>query len=281
MSFPETRQTFVERLASQGSEEDWRCFLQDYWGPVCRFALRWGAGNLADAEDVAAQTFEVLWENRLLVRWVSNRSARLRSLLCGVVRKTLANRGRTRENRQRLGRELAEHVEQIYVAQDDQADAFYAAWAEGLLQRAVESLAAEYYRQAKGDYVRVLYGRLCQGLSVPEVARSLEISISAADNYFRHAKTRLAEKLADEVRQQVHRYSPPEDIEREAAMEWRQLGQHLEGHGGLEEAVRRTYELLDPVAASQRQRTAVAKTLTRLTAIESPPNASDRSGGTS
>src|SRR5512137_977749 len=108
MSFPETRQTFIERLASGGSEHDWRCFLQDYWGPVCRFALRWGVGNFADAEDVAAQTFEILWENRLLVRWVSNRSARLRSLLCGVVRKILANRGRTRENRQRLGRELAQ-----------------------------------------------------------------------------------------------------------------------------------------------------------------------------
>ena len=39
------------------SEEDWRNFSQDYWGPVLtRFALRWGAGNLADAEDVASQT---------------------------------------------------------------------------------------------------------------------------------------------------------------------------------------------------------------------------------
>ena len=75
MSFPETRLTFIERLASSANEEDWRDFLQDYWGPVCRFALRSGAGNLADAEDTASQTFEVLWENRLLVRWVSDRSA--------------------------------------------------------------------------------------------------------------------------------------------------------------------------------------------------------------
>ena len=103
MSFPETRLTFIERLASGDSQDDWRDFLRDYWGPVCRFALRSGAGNLADAEDVASQTFEVLWENRLLVRWVSNRSARLRSLLCRVVRKNLANRGRTRENRRTPG----------------------------------------------------------------------------------------------------------------------------------------------------------------------------------
>jgi hypothetical protein len=51
MRFPETRLTFIERLASGGSEEGWRDFLQDYWGPVCRFALRWGAPSLADAEE--------------------------------------------------------------------------------------------------------------------------------------------------------------------------------------------------------------------------------------
>ena len=97
--------------------------------------MRWGVGNLADTEDVASQTFEVLWENRLLVRWVSNRSAQLRSPLCGVVRKILANRGRTRENRQRLDREMAQEVEQFRDVQDDEADAFYAAWVEGLLHR--------------------------------------------------------------------------------------------------------------------------------------------------
>jgi DNA-directed RNA polymerase specialized sigma24 family protein len=280
MSFPETRLTFIERLASGGSEEDWRDFMQDYWGPVCRFALRWGAPSLADAEDVSSQTFEVLWENRLLVRWVSNRSARLRSLLCGVVRKILANRGRTWESRQRLGRELAEQVKQLHSLQDDQADAFYVAWAEGLLQSAVESLATEYCRQAKGDYVRVLYGRLCQALSIDEVARSLGIGPAAVDHYFRDAKARLGEKLQEEVRRHVQRYSHRDQVEQDFALEWGQLGQHLAKHGGLDEAVRRAYQLLDPVTAHKRQGAAIGRTLTRLTAIPLPPDAASPSGET-
>ena len=76
MSFPQTRLTLVQRLVTDGHEEDWRQFLTDYWGPICRFALRWGAGTMHDAEEVASQTFEVIWRNRLLERWVSNRSAR-------------------------------------------------------------------------------------------------------------------------------------------------------------------------------------------------------------
>ena len=280
MSFPQTRLTLIQRLATGGSEKDWQCFLQDYWGPICRFSLRFGARNLDDAEDVASQTFEILWEKGLLTRWTSHRSAKLRTLLCAVVRRILANRRRVQANRQRLAREMVDYLKDPGEIAEEQADVFYSAWVEALVQRAVESLAAEYYRQAKGDYVRVLYGRLCQRLSVSEVAGSLEISTSAADNYFRHAKARLAEKLADEVRQQAQRYSPPEEIEEETALEWRHLRQHLEAHGGLEEAVRRTYELLDPVVASRRQRTAVAKTLTRLTAIQAPPTVTSVPGGT-
>ncbi len=72
--------------------------MNDYWGPLCRFSLRYGARNLDDAEDVASQTFEVLWEKRLLVRWVSGRTAKLRTLLCSVVRNILSHRNRVRVN---------------------------------------------------------------------------------------------------------------------------------------------------------------------------------------
>ena len=92
MSFPSTRLTLIHRLAEGGSEDDWARFLKDYWGPLCRFCLRHGARDLDEAEDVASQTFEVVWTNRLLDRWRSNRSAKLRALLCGVVRHLLANR---------------------------------------------------------------------------------------------------------------------------------------------------------------------------------------------
>jgi hypothetical protein len=60
MSFPQTRLTLIQRRASDGAKEDWRGFLEDYWGPICRFALRYGARNLDDAEDMASERFEVL-----------------------------------------------------------------------------------------------------------------------------------------------------------------------------------------------------------------------------
>jgi DNA-directed RNA polymerase specialized sigma24 family protein len=264
MSFPETEFSLIQRLAAGGSEEDWRSFLRDYWGPVCRFALRWGAGNLADAEEVAAQTFEVLWENRLLVRWVSNRSSRLRSLLCGVARKLLANRNRTRENRERLSRDLAEHVGRFCSVQDEQTDAFFAAWVEDLVRQAVESLAAEYYGQGKGDYVRVLYGRLCRQWTIAQTAETLEVSPSDVNNYFRHVKTRLGRTLEEMLRTQVARYCTPEDVQQQFALEWANLGSYLGEHGGLEEAVKRAYELLDPDLARQNQQAAMTVAATRL-----------------
>jgi hypothetical protein len=94
MSFPQTRHTLIQRIADAGDGRDWGEFLADYWGPVCRFARRAGALTQDDAEDAAAQTFEVLVRNRLLAHWVLKRSAKLRTLLCAVVRNVLSNRGR-------------------------------------------------------------------------------------------------------------------------------------------------------------------------------------------
>jgi len=271
MSFPQTRLTLIQRLASGGNDEDWRRFLEDYWGPVCRFALRWGARNLDDAEDVASHTFAVIWENQLLNRWVSNRSAKLRSLLCAVVRNVLSNWNRVRANRQRLAPELVRKVEQSSRERDEQSDAFYTAWVEDLLQQAVESLAAEYYAKGKGDYVRVLYGRLCQRLTIAKVAEALEITPASVDHYFRNARTRLSEKLEECVRRHVRHYCPEEEAEGEFALEWQQLGQYLGDHGGLDEAVQRAYDLLDPVQAAKHRGAGLTKAISLLTSLMRAP----------
>lgn len=265
MSFPQTRLTLIQRLASGGSNEDWRLFLTDYWGPTCRFALRWGARNVDEAEEVASHTFAVLLENRLLTRWVSHRSAKLRSLLCAVVRNILSNRNRVRVGRERMSAELVRQLEESGRARDEQADAFYLAWVEDLLQRSVESLAADYYRESRGDYVRVLYGRLCQGLTIAKVADALKITPANADHYYRHARDRLADTLEKVVRRQVARYCPAEEVEGEFSLEWQQLGDHLGQHGGLDKAVRRAYELLDPVEASKSKEAGMTRAITRLT----------------
>lgn len=272
MAFPQTRLTLVQRLAVDGDADDWAQFLKDYWGPVCRFALRFGARNLDDAEDVASQTFEALWENRLLVRWVSNRSAKLRTLLCRVVRNILSNRNRVQANRRRLADDLAAHLRKSEQAADPHADAFYAAWVEDVIQRAVEALATDYYAAGKGDYIRVLYGRLCQQQTIAQVADALQIKPSAVDNYFRHARKRLTEKLQELVRRQVQNYCDTEQVEQEFTLEWGRMGSHLEDSGGLEQAVRRAYDLLDPVAMKEHRGIRLTRAITRLTSIVRSPN---------
>jgi DNA-directed RNA polymerase specialized sigma24 family protein len=267
MAFPETQLTLIQRLVAGGGEVEWRLFLKDYWGPVCRFALRYGAGNMDDAEDVALETFEVLWSNHLLVRWMSNRSAKLRTLLCGVARNLLANRGRVRAGRERLGRQWLEQLDPSSGTTPEQDDVFYAAWAEDLVQQAVESLVAEYYRNNKGDYVRVLYGRLCERLSIAEVARALEIKVTDVVNYYRHTGQRLAENLRQRLRRQIRRYTAAEEAEAEFAREWAQLQEHLARSGGLEKAVQRAYDALDPVRLKEHRGPRLTQALDRMTSL--------------
>ncbi len=149
----------------------------------------------------------MLWESRLLVRWIANRNAKLRSLLCSVTRKTLANRQRVRAGRERLARDAADQWAQPEAVDDAQVQIFYAAWVEDLLSQTLESVADAYYREAKGDYVRVLYSRLCQRASIAVMAQELGTTPSSVNNYFRHARQRLAETLETLVRRQVERYS--------------------------------------------------------------------------
>ncbi len=234
MDFPETRISFVERLAKYGNDADWRAFLLEYWLPVHRFARSRGA-SAADADEVTAETFEVLWENRLLFRWTSSPVARLRTLLCSVVRKILANRFR-QDARRRVIQNEKRLVLDATLSQAD-TDIFYAAWADGLVRHAVESLAASYYAEDKGDYVRVLFGRACEGLTIKETASLLDLTPSNVDYFYRHATHRLSQRLRERLRRHVEAYCG-ERADDEIEAEWTRLRDHLARHGGLEQTLR-------------------------------------------
>lgn len=249
MAFPETRLTLIRRLASGGSEQDWHEFLADYWGPVCRFASFRAGLSLADAEDIASKTFEVILSNELLVRWSTTPSAKLRTLICSVVQKVLSNQTRVARNRKRLLKEYAtsgEHngpliMSTTFDVADEQVDAFYAAWVEELLRQSVDSLLEELYGEGKGDYFRVLYGRLCDGMTMPQISQLLGIKTTDSENYFKAAKKRLATCLKDNVEAHVRRYNNDRDIESDFRAEWDQLGEFMRKCGGLEDAVRHAH----------------------------------------
>ncbi len=269
MSFPDTRLTLIQRIAADGQAADWRQFLHDYWGPICRFAASRGPINAADAEDVASQVFEALLTNQLLVRWSTHRSAKLRTLLCAVTRNVMANRARVGQGRARLVREqfAQGRLAPLAAGRDEpreQVDSFYAAWADELLGSAVETLVHELHAEGKGDYFRVLYGRICEQMTTAEVAGSLGIKLTYTENYFRAARKRLAATLEDLVRRHVEHYCPDAERGDEFAAEWRHLGDYLTARGGLEAAVRRAHAAFDPTARPERRAARIDEALSRI-----------------
>lgn len=283
MNFPTTRYTLIQRIATSTAESDWAVFLADYWRPICRFAARWGRLSLHDAEDVASVTMETVIRNGLLARWTKDRRARLRTLLCAVVRKVLANSSRKRRREvdgirdyvDELSAELKFDELVSEAIPGGESDAFYEAWAEELLQAAVESLLDDYHREGRGDYFRVFYGRVCEGMAVKDVADLLNLKITDVDNFYRHARNRLETRLRELVRWHVARYVATSETQHEFDNEWTRLGDFLTQHGGLEETLRRSYSAFSSDELREREvesMTAILKNVREYL--------SERSGGT-
>ncbi len=261
MGFPQTRLTLIRRLAEGGSSADWQNFMRDYWRPVCRFAKSRAPISWTDAEDVTAQVFQILWESGLLGRWSNNPTARLRTMLCSVARNVLSNDARVRLGRQRL---LREHGPSVVnspgsplissdAEDDDESRLFYAAWVQELLQRAIDELLVEFQSQHRLNEFRTLFGRLCDGMSLPEIATALDEELTAIERYNRHSRERLREKLQSLVRQHVESYAEAEQLDAEFRSEWQLLGAYLQEFGGLEGAVQLAYERIDQPTRSARQ----------------------------
>ena len=273
MSFPQTSQTLIRRIGRQGSQRDWHQFLSDYWLPVCRFAQQRAGLTIQDAEDVASETFQAVLSNNLLSRWASDRSSKLRTMLCTVVRHILGNRARVQKGRQRLlrekARELLDREDLPTIKRLDEPakhiDIFYAEWVKGFVLQAVGSLMQEYHRTGKGDYFRVLHGRICEQMTTPQISEALGIKITQAENYYKAARKRLADKLQQLLQQHVQRYCEPDQADDEFIAEWDQLGQYLKKNGGLEQTITTIYEDAIPAQTAQRQAKAITATLHRLT----------------
>lgn len=273
MSFPQTSKTLIFRVVNKGDEQDWHRFLSDYWLSVCRFAQQRANLGTQDAEDIAAETFEAVLRNQLLKRWMADRSSKLRTLLCVVVRHILGNRARVQKGRQRL---LVENAPELLGRADlptikamdesvEYIDEFYAAWIEGILIHAVESLMSEYHCTGKGDYFRVLHGRICEQMTNPQIADALQIKKTDAENYYKAAHKRLATKLKELVYEHVRQYCYPKQLDSEFDSEWIKIGQYLKEHGGLEQVIAKVYTNTASAQVAQRQTHAVTTTLHHLT----------------
>lgn len=273
MSFPQTSKTLIFRVAQENNEKDWHRFLSDYWLPVCRFAQQRSGLGIADAEDIASETFEAILTNQLLKRWLTNRSSKLRTLLCTVTRQVLANRARVHKGRQKL---LAKNAPELLArsdlptlkqtdASDEDMDSFYSAWVDGILLHAVEALMIEYHQTGKGNYFRVLYGRICEQMTNPQIAQALGIKTTDAENYYKAARKRLTGKLQELLDEHIQRYCSPDQVAQEFKSEWTELGQYLQKHGGLEQAITKVYQQSPSLQVANRQTQALTGVMQRLT----------------
>lgn len=261
--FPQTQHSLIRRLAETGAERDWQQFLTDYWGPLCRFAARWGRLNLDEAEDVASTTLMALISNDLLNRWVETPNAKLRTLLCGVVRNTISNRARVSSGRERIQREDRDQLVAGGTVRADEAmtddsavdEVFYEAWVEEVLQECLAALQAEYLKTGRGDYFRVLYGRICESMNNIQIADALDLKTTDVENYFKRAKQHLGKQLESTVAARVRRYCAPEAAEEEVRVEWNRLGEFLKQHGGLENAVGRSYKMAGEIRKREQKST--------------------------
>lgn len=268
MAFPQTRHTLIQRLAICGSDIDWQDFFHDYWVPICRFAMRRGNVRWHEAEEIASLVFEVVLKKDLIQRWHETPKAKLRTLLCAVTCRVQANYVRSASRRDLSLATLDFDVRELSVDDTNWEKTFYAAWVDDLLQKCLNSLVREYHAQDRGDYVRVLYGRLNEGLTIAQVSQTLDLSASSVDNYYRHAIKRLKDSIRSAVQSHVIRYTG--DAQEGFAEEWAALAEHLRQHGGLAQAVRNAEVQLRSCESTIRRQMGVQAVLQNSGIVPTP-----------
>lgn len=239
MTFPETHVSLIRRIVVSGDAASWDAFVAGYWQATTRFAMRIGNLQWSDAEDAASQVFEILYQKSLLESWLSRPEARFKTLLCTVIRNVVQN---TVRSQQTAARHAAMHIQRSEDLKDSATnqdlDLFYSIWADEVLRSAVKSVMIEYHREGKGDYFRVLHSRIAEQLPVKEIAGQLGIKSTDVENYFRHARSRLSDRIEQLVRKDTSFYTDFAELDEEFQHEWKVLADILQRQGGLEQAVR-------------------------------------------
>ena len=78
--------------------------------------------------------------------------------------------------------------------------------------------------------------------------------------------------------EQTKCYGRVDEAADEFAAEWTRLGSHLQESGGLEEAIRRSSESLDPILLESRKTARMKDTLTKISLAASRPSGKESAG---
>jgi RNA polymerase sigma factor (sigma-70 family) len=211
-AFNTTSWTLVMEAARPGEKESLKALskiCQVSWYPIYAFIRRLGY-NQADAEDLAQGFFEHVLQNNVLAHADKERG-RFRSFLLGSLRNFVSNEERKYRAEKRGGRVTfvsvdAQEGEDSYqreIAHPETPEKiFQRSWAEQLLQRALDSLKADYERANKLRMFEALYPYLTCHANPPsyqELAETLKMSSGTVAVAVFRMRKRYGELLRKEI----------------------------------------------------------------------------------
>lgn len=214
--FPTTHWSLVKRV-QRGSTDDARRALEDickgYWYPIYSYLRRSGHAQ-ADAEDLTQDFFQRVIEEKSILA-ADEARGRLRSFLLGVLKRLLSDHFRAQGREKRGGgRRIVSFdetdAEGRYIREPADLncpDALYdRAWAEGVLNSAMEKLRGEF---VKADDLP-LFDRLKEFLPMGEnatpykkVAALAGLSDGAVRLQVHRTRKRYGKLIEEEIAQTV------------------------------------------------------------------------------
>jgi RNA polymerase sigma-70 factor (ECF subfamily) len=159
------------------NSDPWSIWLDEHGAAMILLARQW-APSQADAEDIVQEAFIRFWRSR-------DRVADPAAYIYVCVKHCALDWRRGRVRRQRREETNARpESESLLAAPGEQEER----------RAAIESAL----RSLPGSQAEVLVMKIWGGLSFPQIAAALEISVNTAGSRYRYALARLREQLAEE-----------------------------------------------------------------------------------
>ncbi|HEY3969669.1 MAG TPA: sigma-70 family RNA polymerase sigma factor [Planctomycetaceae bacterium] len=161
-----------------GERDSWSVWLDQHGAALVLFARQW-APNRADAEDVVQEAFIRFWRSR-------DRVAEPIAYLYASVKHCALDwhRGRDRQSRR-----------EVVVARPEAESLFAGSTEQEERRAAIDAKLRELPESQREVLVLTIWG----GLSFPQIAKVLQISVNTAASRYRYALARLREQLAEEA----------------------------------------------------------------------------------
>jgi len=216
-NFDETSWTLIQAAAAHPSTESRKALAslcQIYWRPVYAFILKRGYES-DQAEDLTQGFFALLLEKNFLIQ-VHRERGKFRSFLLACVTHFLANEWDREQALKRGGGQVTVSIDLVESEQWYAPSATVAAnpeslfertWALAVLERATETLRADYSGRGKSDLFNAIFVYLSgetEAVGWDELADQLQMSCGALRMHAGRMKEKFGKCLRQEILETVN-----------------------------------------------------------------------------